>query len=137
ADSDIGAVGLSGEAVYATNGTFTVTASGADIWDTADQFHYVYRPWKGDGAIIVEITQLQPTDGFAKAGLMFRETLDPGSANAMQFLAPSAGAGFQSRTVSADVTTYMSESPAVAPYWLKLERIGNTFQGYTSADGTN
>ena len=137
ADADIGSVALPGEAVYATNGTFTVTASGADIWDTADQFHYVYRPWTGDGAIVVQVTQIQATDGFAKAGLMFRETLDPASANAMQFLAPSAGAGFQTRDVSADVTTYTPESPAAVPYWLKLERIGNVFQGFTSADGTN
>ncbi|HTL58068.1 MAG TPA: SGNH/GDSL hydrolase family protein [Candidatus Limnocylindrales bacterium] len=135
-DSDIGNVGLSGEAVYSTNGTFTVAASGADIWDTADQFHYVFRPWTGDGTIIAEVTQLQDTDGFAKAGLMFRQTLDPGSPNGMQFLAPTA-TGFQSRNISSDMTAYLPGSPAVTPYWLKLERVGDMFQGYTSADGTN
>src|SRR5262249_20611890 len=60
ADSDIGTVGLSGEAVYSTNGTFTVAASGANIWDSADQLHFVYRPRTGDGAIIGQVTQLQP-----------------------------------------------------------------------------
>ena len=33
------------------NGTLTVQASGADIWASSDEFHYVYQPLTGDAEI--------------------------------------------------------------------------------------
>ena len=39
AHRDIGSVGVAGSAQYA-NGAFTVKASGADVWGSADAFHY-------------------------------------------------------------------------------------------------
>ena len=35
-----------------SSGQFTVAGAGADIWDTADAFRYVYQPLAGDGQII-------------------------------------------------------------------------------------
>ncbi|MEJ7654387.1 MAG: hypothetical protein WKH64_14200 [Chloroflexia bacterium] len=46
-NQNIGSVGLSGSA--SLNGTFTVNASGADIWGTSDSFHFLYQPLSGDG----------------------------------------------------------------------------------------
>ena len=40
--ADIGAVGARGTASV-TDGTWTIEGSGADIWDRADEFRYVYR----------------------------------------------------------------------------------------------
>jgi len=37
---DVGPVAIAGSASY-SGGTFTVTGSGADIWSTADEFHFV------------------------------------------------------------------------------------------------
>src|SRR6185436_8901239 len=45
---DIGSVGIAGSASY-SGGTFTVKAAGADIWNTLDEFHYVYQTLNGDG----------------------------------------------------------------------------------------
>src|SRR5262249_43732740 len=39
-DEDVGRVTQPGDASY-TGGTFTLSASGDDIWDTADAFHFV------------------------------------------------------------------------------------------------
>src|SRR5207244_12659289 len=39
---DIGVVGAPGSESF-ENGVFTVTGSGADIWGTADEFHYVFQ----------------------------------------------------------------------------------------------
>ena len=39
---DIGAVGRAGSATY-SDGVFSVTGSGADIWGTADAFHFLSR----------------------------------------------------------------------------------------------
>src|SRR3712207_4595055 len=44
---DIGSVGLAGSA-NESGGTFTVKGAGADIWGTADGFHYAYRMVTGD-----------------------------------------------------------------------------------------
>src|SRR5439155_3569047 len=41
-DGDIGAVGAGGSSSV-SGGTFTVTGSGADIYGSADAFHFVYR----------------------------------------------------------------------------------------------
>src|SRR4029077_5861855 len=46
-DGDIGSTGLAGSAGYA-NGVFTVTGAGAQIYGTADAFHFVYQPLSGD-----------------------------------------------------------------------------------------
>src|SRR5262245_43549966 len=42
ADTDIGSPAIPGSAAFAA-GTFTVNASGADIENTSDSFHYVYQ----------------------------------------------------------------------------------------------
>src|SRR5262249_16817079 len=52
-EEDVGTPGdpaIPGSATF-TGGTYTITASGSDIWDTADHFHYLYRPLLGDGEI--------------------------------------------------------------------------------------
>jgi regulation of enolase protein 1 (concanavalin A-like superfamily) len=50
----------------------------------------------------------------------------------------SAGKGltFQRRTSTGGVTTNIAGAPVAAPYWVKLERVGSTFNAYSSADGT-
>jgi hypothetical protein len=133
--SDIGSVGLPGSAGV-SDGLFIVKASGIDIWDVSDAFHFLYQSWTGDGTLVALVTGVGNTAGFAKAGLMFRETLAPNSRHAMQFIAWSGGLGFQSRTNTGGNTTYTAGSLMTTPYWLKLERVGNTFNGYASLDGT-
>jgi phospholipase/lecithinase/hemolysin len=133
---DIGAVGQPGSAYY-SDGTFTISGSGTNISALADAFQYVYQSFTGDGTIIARVTGIQDTDGYAKAGLMFRETLDPGSPNAMPFVTPSFGADFQSRAGTGDASTYIQGISSGMPCWLKLERRGDTFRGYSAPDGTN
>src|SRR5262245_26484112 len=61
---DVGAVGLPGSASFA-NGTFTVAGSGANIWGTADGFHYVFAPLIGTTTLTARVTSLQDTSPFA------------------------------------------------------------------------
>ncbi len=133
---DIGDVGQPGSA-YFTHDTFTVSGSGSDIWGAADAFHYVYQLYAGDGAIIARVTSIQDTDGYAKVGLMFRQTLQPDAPNAMTFITPLYGVDFQSRASSDTLSSYVQGVSARSPFWLKLQRRGNTFSGYAAADGTN
>ena len=54
---DIGATVISGSACY-NAGTFTLRASGADIWDVSDQFHYANVLLNGDGTITARVTSI-------------------------------------------------------------------------------
>jgi hypothetical protein len=133
---DVGAVGLAGNAAH--DGTsFNVTGSGRDIWGTADGFHFVFQSWTGDGQIITRVTGVQNTDPWAKSGVMFRQSLDAGAANAFMMLTPLNGPGFQSRANPDGATTYAPGRWAAAPHWLKLTRSGNLITGSTSTDGAN
>src|SRR5262249_6581526 len=80
---DIGDVAAHGTASFApSTGSYVLEASGADIWDTADSFHYVYKPLTGDGEIVTRAVSIQPTDFWAKGGVMIRESLAANSKNA-------------------------------------------------------
>ena len=54
---DVGAVGVAGSASY-SNGTFTVSGSGDDVWGTADAFHYAYQSLSGDGQIVARVASV-------------------------------------------------------------------------------
>src|ERR1039458_10765333 len=82
-DADIGSPGLAGSAAY-TNGNWTVTGGGADIWGASDQFNYASTTMGGDGTMVCQVTSIQNSDpgsGWSKAGLMFRNDNTAGSVN--------------------------------------------------------
>src|SRR5262249_24518090 len=74
---DIGSVSPAGTATYAS-GTFRVTASGADIWSTADAFHFVHQSLSGDGAIVARVATVQDVQPWTKAGVMIRDGVTAG-----------------------------------------------------------
>lgn len=121
----------------ATNGQFSLTASGDDIWNNADAGNFIYQPINGDGQIIAHVTDVQITDSWAKSGVMFRESLAAGARHVFLALTPANGVTFQYRTTPGDVCSYNSTPSLTAPYWVKLVRANNVFTGYSSANGTN
>jgi hypothetical protein len=134
--ADIGSVGKAGSGIL-SNGTFTVTGSGADIWNTADAFHYVYQKWTGNGSIIAKVNSVQNTDPWAKTGVMFRETLNANSSHAMMVISAGAGAAYQRRLSTGGYMVHTAGGNFAAPYWVKLSRNGNTFSAYVSSNGTS
>ena len=132
---DIGGPALSGAAGDDSNGTYTLLASGADIYGASDEFRYAYQTLTGDGAIIARVASEQNTDGFAKAGVMFRNGLTASAFEAMMAVTPGNGATFQYRNSSFPNSNSVTKGGPSAPYWVKLVRSGNTFTGYDSPDG--
>jgi hypothetical protein len=129
-----------GGAATASNGTFTVTGSGADVWDTADAFHYAYTTLSGDGTIIARVSSIQQgISTWVKAGVMIRNSTSASSAHAFMLVAASAtkGVPFQRRTSDGNISASTPGSQSTAPRWVKLQRNGNLFSGYESADGVN
>jgi len=128
-----------GSFVEGPAGTYTMIASGADITGTADEFHFAYKLLTGPGSIVAKVDSMQNTNQWAKAGVMIRETLEPGSAHAMAFVTPSQGVVFEYRPVAGDdnLGAAGQETGITAPHWLKLERsISGSFTVSHSADGS-
>lgn len=136
--SDIGAVSNIGSTIR-TGDTFHVAGSGADIWGTADAFRYVYQTLSGDGSITARVTGVQNTNsgGWAKGGVMIRETLAANSKHAMMVLTPGNGVAFQYRAASGGGSTQSTTAAASAPAWVRLTRTGDTLRAYSSTDGVN
>jgi len=129
--------------VVEAGGKISVTGAGADIWGNSDQFTYAYKSLDGDGTITARVVGIGPgTSTWAKGGVMIRDRLDGGSTHAMMVLtantdgAAGNGASFQYRSALDGTSSNVdSGSLIVAPYWVKIERTGDTLTGYVSADG--
>jgi regulation of enolase protein 1 (concanavalin A-like superfamily) len=134
-DGDIGSVPFPGSASY-SNGTFTVTGSGADIWGTADAFHFVYQQITGDVTIQARVNSVSAADRWSKAGVMIRETLNASSAHALMLVSSSKGVAMQWRPTTGGTSLNVAGSLSAPPRWVRLVRSGNTITGYESADGS-
>jgi endonuclease/exonuclease/phosphatase family metal-dependent hydrolase len=133
---DIGSVGRTGTA-SGTTSNLTVEGAGADIWGAADSFRFVYRTLSGDGSIVTRVTGLEYVNGWTKAGVMLRESLNANSRHAFMLVSPANGLAFQRRTSTGGSSYSTSGGSGRAPYWVKLTRSGSTFTAYKSADGTS
>ena len=86
---DVGAVAVPGTATFdESTGTYTITASGREIWNHMDEFHFAYIRTSGDFTIRVfaEIYPIDGTQTWMKGGLVVREDLTPESAYAVLFV---------------------------------------------------
>jgi len=135
-DADVGATGAAGSASFA-NGTFSVTGAGADVWGTADAFHYAWRSLAGDGSIVARVATIQYVSQWTKAGVMMRNSTSSSAAQAFMLVAASSakGAPFQRRTADGSGSVSTAGPLVTAPYWVKLVRAGNVITGYASPDG--
>jgi len=129
--------------IPASVGSFTagppiqMTAGGTDIWGTADEFHYAYKRLSGEGSITAKVVSITNTDPWAKAGVMIRQTLEPGSANVMVAITSTSGVTFQNRNTAGAESLSTTQEGIAAPQWVRMSRSGNTFTGEYSADGSN
>jgi len=120
-----------------------VTAGGADIWGTADQFYYAYAPDSvfGDFTAVVGWKGRQPmpmAHEWAKAGIMVRENLEPGSPHVMVVGTPGNGVAFQGRDVANGESWHIPVGGGYGPddtVWLRLDRVGDTLTGSYAIGG--
>jgi hypothetical protein len=120
-----------------SSGEISVSAPGNSLSGTSDSFQFVFQPLSGDGALIGRIEQTQNATGIAMAGVMIRETLDPGASNVFLGLSAGTTATLQSRTGAGNPYSISGLGTLSVPYWFELVRVGNTFTAYTSPDGIN
>ena len=133
-EADIGKVGVRG-AAHQTGGIWTISGAGEDIFGAADSFHYVWRPWHGDGQITARVVRYQRRDMWTKVGVMARASTAAGAKFADVLVTPDKGAEMQWRTAPGGETQTTDQSPSAAPFWVRLVRAGDTLTGYVSQDG--
>ncbi|MEM9160778.1 MAG: cellulase family glycosylhydrolase, partial [Verrucomicrobiota bacterium] len=133
---DIGLVNDFGFASH-NSGTYTITARGADIWGTGDEFYFLSNEQSGNETLIAKVESIDNTHGWAKSGLMMRENLNSGSKNAAMVVSRSNGVSFQYRSSTGSSSLNMTNAGFSAPCWVRLQRSGNTFTGSVSNNGSN
>ena len=134
ANADIGAVGVAGATGMSHTGR-TLWGSGADIWGTADAFRYHYGSIESTGVVSARVITLQPTDPWAKAGVMIRQDLSAGSPHVMLVATPGKGIAMQYRAVAGGASANVAIVPGAAAVWLRLSRRGGSVLGEASNDG--
>jgi hypothetical protein len=126
-----------GSFVESPTGTYTLTASGADIWVQHDEFHFAYKMLTGAGSIVAKVESVDNTHAWAKAGIMIRESLAPNSKYAFAVISPASGAAFQYRLDTDLDAVGTTQAGIAAPYWLKLERsISGSITASISTNGS-
>ena len=134
---DIGAPGLPGSSIFDPIASgWSVAGSGADIWGASDQFHLAGQSFTGDGSLTARVGSIQNTDPWAKAGVMIRDQNAANAPFADVVASPGNGVAFQWRTTPGDVPNNVNVTGLFAPVWVRLERAGNDFSAFYSAEGS-
>ncbi len=133
--------------VVSNEGIHVIEASGADIEDSSDSFHFLHESLTGDGQIVARIEDVTPTNAWTKVGVMVRDSLAANAKNVFMLLRPSQGSAFQYRPANSanTVSTWQEVPPDFTPEhnvrylrppkWLKLTREGDVLTAYSSDDG--
>ena len=126
AQGDIGSVLHPGAASFDPGtATYTVSGSGANIWSTHDDFHYVWKQVSGDVALTADIDFVGAAgNAHRKAVLMLRQSLDPASAYVDSALHGDGLTSLQYRDRTAS-DTHEIETTARAPKRIRIEKRGH------------
>ena len=130
-------VGATGDGSYSlSNGIFTVNGGGEDIEGTKDDFFFVHKPLTGDGQIVARVLGMLPTDPNSEPGVMLRDGTNSGARHIFLPLKYTRKVAFRRRLVENDY----SRDNAIGGTnwtWLRLARMGDTFVGHASTNGTD
>ena len=147
--------------------TYYVDGAGADVYGANDQFHYVYQTISGDATIIARVRYQTNASAWAKAGVMIKQAAVAGSPFVDALVTPDVSPKTPNiNGVGCDANGCLSPLPPVTPAmgygdrmqysgsksatpktypsgytnpnkWLKLQKAGNTFTSWLSADGVH
>ena len=81
------------------------------------------------------VTSVQQVNAWTKAGVMIRATTAPGSMHGFMLVSGGNGSAFQRRPTTNGSSLHTSGVGTSPPWWVRLDRVGNTLKAYESADG--
>ncbi|HUU92951.1 MAG TPA: hypothetical protein VM238_17300, partial [Phycisphaerae bacterium] len=133
-------------------GTYTIQASGGDIWGGSDGMYFVYQEFDaadpfdfyayvGSPTGFTGIEPAGTIDGWAKAGIMVRQSLNEQSQNAFSVIANTDANGINAQirpevgVTTLGYATTGSRTNHDTPVWLRLKYDGaNLFETFYSDD---
>lgn len=123
---DIGAVKHKGSLEFnPRDSSYTISASGTNMWSNNDQLHYVWKKMSGDVALTADIEWLgKGVDPHRKACLIIRQSLDPGSAYADVAVHGDGMTAIQYREMDGDITREL-KSNIISPQRVRIDKVGH------------
>ncbi len=129
-----------------------IRAGGADVWGVKDEFHFLCLEKSGNFDLVTRIESLTAPHLYTKAGIMAREELSDNSRHIFFQVFPNnkprnknnGGYEFQYRQKKAGEmkAIYPAKAEGTPEFpvnypntWIRLQRLGNNFTGFYSADG--
>ncbi len=135
--SDVGAVHPAGTIAYdSTNGSYTITSTGANIWGTEDAFTFVWKKVSGNVSLTANINFPEAgANPHRKAVLMLRQDLDKDSAYADAAVHGVGMTALQSRAQKGMKSTDIELYPqGPAPRTVRIEKRGDMLTMWASID---
>ena len=125
---DVGTVLQAGAAGFdAQRGIYTVSASGENMWATADAFHFVWKKMTGDVSLTADIAFATAGGNAHKKGMLIvRQSLDADAAYCDAALHGNGLVSLQCRERQGGIT-YEIQQAAVGAKRLRLEKRGASF----------
>jgi len=126
--TDVGKCAHAGKTVYDnTNGKYTITGSGANMWGKIDAFQYAWTEFQGDFTVTTDVAFVgKGVNSHRKIGIRLSESLDEDAACVFVAVHGDGLTSLQYREKKGDITkSIVSENKA--PTRIQLSRKGNTF----------
>jgi fibronectin type 3 domain-containing protein/regulation of enolase protein 1 (concanavalin A-like superfamily) len=135
--ADIGASPSGSTTFNTTNGAYTVVAGGPGVTGNSDGFRYLYTTQTGNFDVRVKVASITVAGNYSTAGIMARSTLDAASPDVYMSASP-VNYRFKDRPTAGAATAIATAGSTSYPnVWVRLQRVGNVFNGYYSTDGIN
>ncbi len=133
---DIGTVLTAGTADFdSSKRSYTLSASGENMWATADAFQFVWKKVTGDMRLTADISFIgQGGDPHRKAVLIFRQTLDADSAYADIAVHGVGLTSLQARDEKG-AATHEVQSSISGPRRVSIEKRGDSFYIWVAGEG--
>ena len=116
-------------------GNFKLRTTGAGLGATADEIHFAWQPWTGDGEIVARVDAIRNVTPQSFGALTFRESLLPGARHVSLSFRANGRVALRWRDGIAASLQQIKGPLLPAPAWLKLTRRGSDFTGSVSSDG--
>lgn len=136
--SDVGSLECEPEAAYDPDrDRWTVSADGADIWQTDNDFYFVHATVEGPVRIQGKIVDVEETNPYSKGGFMVRDALDEDATYGYAGVTPKYGTELLWRYErGTNGRSQHFEEPFDEYEWYRLDREGRTVTVSLSSDGT-
>jgi regulation of enolase protein 1 (concanavalin A-like superfamily) len=124
------------DVMHTADGSWELYAAGWDINHGDDGFGFLFSEVNGDFDLQVSLEEFEASARWAKAGLMARESLQPGSPMFLWNIFQNEKPSMMTRKNTGRDPIEKSFIARVAPVWLRMTRKGETFSIFHSPDGS-